>query len=127
MTDLTVDAFVRLEEQVWVALVEGDPAADSRLLSTDFLGVYPTGFSDRSEHAGQLTDGPTAADYTLSEAAIRVITEDHVLLSYRADWRRVRGGEVGEPEAMYVSSLWSRAGDDWVNVFSQDTPAEHTG
>ena len=25
---------------------------------------------------------------------------------------------------MYVSSLWCRRDDRWVNVFSQDTPAE---
>ncbi len=123
MTDLTLDSFVHLEQGVWRALCDGDPDADSRLLSSDFLGVYPSGFSDRSDHAGQLSNGPTAAEYTLSEAVLRVITNDHVLLSYRADWRRLQGGRVGESETMYVSSLWSRSGTDWLNVFSQDTPA----
>jgi len=124
MTDLTVDFFVRLESEVWEALVQGDPEADSQLLSADFLGVYPSGFADRSEHAGQLSGGPTAGSYSISEAGIRMITGDHVLLSYRADWTRIHEETTGDLETMYVSSLWSRVGERWLNVFSQDTPAE---
>ena len=124
MTDLTVDFFVRLESEVWEALVRGDPEADSQLLSADFLGVYPSGFADRSEHAGQLDNGPTAGSYAISEAELRVITDEHVLLSYRADWTRIRQGNTGDLETMYVSSLWSHVDKRWINVFSQDTPAE---
>jgi hypothetical protein len=28
---------------------------------------------------------------------------------------------------MYVSSIWTRRGTRWVNVFSQDTPARDAG
>ncbi len=124
MTDLTIDLFLKLEAAVWDALVAGDPEADRLLLSPDFLGVYTSGFSDRSEHADQLIDGPTVARYKISEALIRTLTDDHVLLSYRADYHRVSNSEITEPDIMYVSSLWSRNEDGWVNVFSQDTPAE---
>jgi len=40
--------FVALESRVWDALVRGDADADADLLATDFLGVYATGFADRS-------------------------------------------------------------------------------
>jgi hypothetical protein len=120
MDELTLETFLKLETAVWEALVRGDAVADARLLSADFLGVYPTGFADRSAHAAQLEEGPTVAEYTLSEARIRVLSPDAVLLAYRADWRRASSTE---PEAMYVSSLWCRAGDGWENLFSQDTPA----
>jgi len=110
-----------LEKQVWQALVEGDGAADRALLSADFLGVYPTGFSNRDEHVGQFADAPTMARYELSETRLRVLTPDIVLLSYRADYLRP-GAEVCE--AMLISSLWERRHDVWVNSFSQDTPLE---
>ena len=105
MDNMTVESFVGLERQVWEALARGDAKADLRLLSEDFLGVYPSGFADRSEHAGHLIDGPTVAEYTMTEAQIRVLGNDNVLLSYRADWRRFCAATDVEPETMYVTSL----------------------
>jgi hypothetical protein len=49
-----------------------------------------------------------------------VLGPEHGLLVYRA--RYVRAGGIAEEE-MYVSSIWRRRGDGWVNLFSQDTPA----
>lgn len=116
-------AFVGLEERVWSALVDGDPAADRRLLAADFVGVYPRGIEDRSQHAAHLAAGPIVARYSMSDARIHAFTDDHVLLIYRAEYTPVRDGRVGADESMYVSSMWSRRDDTWVNTFSQDTPA----
>ena len=121
MEELTVEAFVQLETEVWEALIQGDADGDARLLSEDFLGVYPSGFADRSAHVGQLDHGSTVADYELSEARIRVLSPASVLLSYRADWRRASG--TADLETMFVTSVWCRNGARWENVFSQDTPA----
>jgi hypothetical protein len=123
MGELSVESFLDRETEVWEALVRGDAAADAQLLSEDFLGVYPTGFADRAAHAGQLEHGSTVADYALSEARLRVLSPDCVLLVYRADWRRQTASGPGDPETMFISSLWCRAGDEWTNIFSQDTPA----
>ena len=117
---LDIDVFVRLEAAVWNALRDGDAEADASLLTDDFVGVYPTGFSDRSDHVGQLADGATVSSYAMTDARLRVITADHVLLSYRADFRRPPHDVT---ETMYVSSLWSQIDGQWLNVFSQDTPA----
>ncbi|MEQ8442929.1 MAG: nuclear transport factor 2 family protein [Alphaproteobacteria bacterium] len=118
--DLTAELLV-WERRVWDALVAGDKAADAALIHPDFLGVYSDGFAGRNLHAGQLDDGPTVDRYRLSDARCRAVGPDHALLSYRADFRRV--GKAKD-EVMYVSSLWKRDGDGWVNVFSQDTPGE---
>jgi hypothetical protein len=115
--------FVELETQVWEALRRGDAEADRRLLAEDFLGVYPTGFADRDHHVGELRNGPTVADYELHDARIMIVSEDDVLLAYRADWHALVAGERGERESMYVSSLWCRRAGAWLNVFSQDCPA----
>ena len=114
---------LNLEKQVWMALVEGNASADRALLSADFLGVYPTGFANRDDHVGQFADAPTMAEFELSDARLRVLTPDIVLLSYKADY--LRPGATTH-EAMLISSLWERRDDVWVNSFSQDTPVQNT-
>lgn len=114
-----LDEMLALETRVWEALVRGDAAADAELLLPEFLGVYPDGFAGGEDHAGQLDGGPTVAEFTLSEARLLPVGAAHVMLSYRAAFRRV--GREAE-EAMYVSSLWQRDGAGWRNLFSQDTP-----
>ncbi len=106
---------------MWTALVEGNAEADRALLSSDFLGVYPSGFANRDDHVGQFADAPTMAQYELSDTRLRVLSADIVLLSYRADYRRP---DREEWEAMLISSLWERRHDVWVNSFSQDTPLD---
>jgi hypothetical protein len=128
VTPLNVDDFVRLEREVWEALLHGDPAADARMLSDDFLGVYPSGFADRQAHVAQLTDGPTIAAYEITEPHVMQVSNDAVLLSYRAVYRRPATRPLADEgvcaqEVMYVSSLWNCRDGRWINVFSQDTPA----
>ena len=120
MGDATTDRILELETRVWEALATGDASADAALLADDFLGVYPTGFSGRDAHIGELADGPTVAGYTLHDARTLIVTDDDVLLAYRAEYRR---RPDAEHETMYVSSLWSRRNGSWRNTFSQDTPA----
>lgn len=117
MADL--DTLLALEHVVWRALADGAPDVDEQLLSDDFLGVYPTGYAGRSDHVGQLRDGPTVAEYDVSDARMVAISDDAALLVYRAVYRRP--GRT-DREEMYVSSLWCRRGDAWMNTFSQDTP-----
>ena len=115
-----IDHFLTLEKRVWHALMTGDAETDEEMLSPDFLGVYPSGFSDRDGHAGQLETGPTVSDYALSDARLLPIGPHHVMLIYAATY--TRPGQA-LPEKMYVSSLWERQGHSWHNIFSQDTPA----
>ena len=115
-----VDVVVELESAVWQALVDGNAAADRALLADHFLGVYPTGFADRADHTDQLSSGPTVAEYSILSPRVLEVTDADVLLSYEAHFRRTSDGSL---ERMYVSSLWSRRDDQWLNAFSQDTPA----
>ncbi len=110
--------FITLETAVWQALVDGDAQAVAALLLPDFLGVYPSGFSDKAGHVSQLSDGPTVARFALSRARLLPLGPDHVILSYHARFARIGAGE----EEMYVSSLWLRQRGAWRNIFSQDTP-----
>lgn len=116
-----IEDILALERAVWQALVTGDAAADEALLEEGFVGLYATGFADRAEHSGQLSDGPTVAGYRLSEARLLDLGPGVVLLAYRAEFLRVARSEW---EAMYVASVWREGLDGWRNVFSQDTAAD---
>ncbi|MCP5039125.1 MAG: nuclear transport factor 2 family protein [Rhodobacteraceae bacterium] len=118
MSDLAF--FLSLETRVWDALTTGDMASDQALLAPDFLGVYSTGFSDRAEHVGQLANGPSVANYVISQARLLKLGAGQVLLAYRADFTRV-GSSTSE--AMYVSSIWEERKGLWQNTFSQDSNA----
>lgn len=121
--DATFAQVLASERAVWEALVAGDAAADAALLAPDFLGVYPTGFGGRADHAAQLAAGPTVAAYALSDVRLVPMGPDHMLLAYRADYIRAGGAGAGSLSgAMFVSSIWRREGVGWVNVVSQDTP-----
>ena len=124
MTATRLDEILELETTVWSGLVVGGAETDERLLSEDFLGVYPTGFAGRADVVEYLAaNGPTVVDFRLDEARLLELTDDDVMLSYRADFTRPGANDDTGRQAMYVSSLWSRRGGEWVNVFSQDTPA----
>lgn len=118
-----VAEIVKLERRVWDALVRGDRAADEALLDGDFLGVYPTGFATRGEHAAQLRHGPAIAEFRIEQERLLVLRPDLVLLSYLAIFRRTQSAPATAPERAYVSSIWRAGPTGWRNVFSQDTNA----
>ncbi len=123
MGEIDIEFVLALETEVWEALARGDGDTDRALLSDDFVGLYPTGFADRSEHADQLADGPTVASYSITEARLILVSPVAAMLCYRADYEPVRGGVAQGPRTMFVSSLWMERDGIWLNVFSQDTPA----
>ncbi|CUH87369.1 hypothetical protein PH5382_01296 [Phaeobacter sp. CECT 5382] len=109
------------EHRVWQALVAGDAITDNEALHADFLGVYPSGFATRTDHVAQLTKGPSVQSYTISEPRLLDLGKCHQCLSYRASF--IRPGETAE-QVMYVSSIWRQQNGAWINIFSQDTPAD---
>jgi hypothetical protein len=124
VTEQPIEFFVDLETQVWDALARGDADADRALLASDFVGVYPTGFADRSDHANELADGPTMASFSITGSRLIRLSAAAVMLCYRADYRPLRHGVAGvDDETMYISSLWTESEGRWTNIFSQDTPA----
>src|SRR5574341_682346 len=105
VSQLLLEDFVRLETQVWRALADGDADADRRMLSDDFLGVYPSGFADRKSHVEQLIHGPTVASFALHDARMLAVSESAVILSYRAEFERPTSTVASGVQSMYVRSL----------------------
>lgn len=120
-TETLLSLITSYEKQVWQALISGDKTADAALLSNDFVGVYPDGFAKKADHTDQLNQGPTVQSYTLDGLRIKRLGADHAVLSYRSRFRRA--GKTTD-EIMYVSSIWQREGNIWVNILSQDTPEQ---
>ena len=93
------------------------------------LGVGPlfdfgASFEDQPEGEFALGIVPVAR---LITARLVELAADHLLLCYRADWRAPRSSGSDQPgaaRAMYITSIWSRRADGWINTFSQDTPTE---
>jgi len=110
-----------LEKRVWDALVSGDKTADSRLLSDEFVGVYPSGIEGKEDHCSQLDSGPTIKRYYLSDVSMKLLSNELALLYYRADFCRTSAGEESLEEIMYISSIWQNQNGIWQNIFSQDT------
>jgi hypothetical protein len=116
---MDLGTFVALETQVWEAMRTGDPQAEANLLSDDFVGVYSVGIAGKENHAAALANGPVVVSYEIHGARLIELTDDHVLLCYRAVFVGV--GESAPTTSNYISSLWSRRDGEWLNVFSQDT------
>ncbi len=121
MDTAMIEKFVALETGVWEALVSGDGGVDAALLSEGFLGVYETGFSNRTAHAAMLDNGPTVSKYRIEDARLRLVGEKAALLSYLACY--TKPAHPTKQERMYVSSLWEKIDGRWLNTFSQDTNA----
>ncbi|MEM0923543.1 MAG: DUF4440 domain-containing protein [Pseudomonadota bacterium] len=119
--EMDLEELKACELRVWEALRRGDGAADAAALADGFLGVYPDGFAGKAAHVGQLDHGRVVERYTLSDWRGLALGGDHALISYRAEFLRVGKEDI---VAMYVSSIWQRQGSGWVNLFSQDTPAQ---
>ena len=105
MTTHTTESFLEKEKKVWEALQNGDGDADAAQLTDDFLGVYPTGFSNKNQHRKMLDNGPIVAEYSLHNAQIRVLGENIVLLCYLAHYTPITNSEVGSYTSMYISSI----------------------
>ena len=116
--------FVELETRVWNALMRGDAAADESLLASIFLGVYGSGFASKQEHVRQLENGPTVESFSIEIPRLMELGPSIVMLSYCALWSRPGNGQLQNKSKMYVTSIWQKIGDVWLNVFSQDTPAQ---
>jgi hypothetical protein len=109
--------FVALERQVWEALQRGDAAADARLLADKFLGVYDSGFESKGQHVARAAKGPALTHFALEMPRLIRVSADLALLAYKARWT----DKEEKLRAAYISSLWERAGEGWLNIFSQDT------
>ena len=113
--------FLGLEIQVWEALKNGDKNADSNLLSDDFLGVYETGLSSKEDHLELLRNGPIISCYEIGSSQLIQLGPEIASLTYSATATFLKNEEQDAQVLLYITSIWARRLNKWVNIFSQDT------
>lgn len=110
--------FLALERRMWEALKAGDASPAQALLAEDFLGVYESGLSSKTQYVSRLASGPFVAHYQVEAKRLQRLTPTVVLLTYRATWREA----TQAARNCYITSVWEKRGPaQWVNTFSQDT------
>lgn len=124
--DLPPDSFfIAKEKEDWEALKNKDKAAAARLLADDFVGMYDTGYSTKSEWMKQIDGRYTLDDYSIEDVKLLHPSPTMALLLYKAICKGT--GEWSEfcsrPE--YVSDLFVERNGQWLALFSQDTPSNN--
>ena len=110
-----------LEIQVWEALKNGDKNANSKLLSDDFLGVYETGLGSKEDHLELLRNGPIISCYEIGSSQLIQLGPEIASLTYSATATFLRNEGEDTQVLLYITSIWARRLNKWVNIFSQDT------
>jgi len=113
-----IDTFINLEKKIWEAFINGNYEQDLRYLDNNFLGVYSSGYSNRTEHAEPLKKSPIAIKYEMSDIKLLHLADNCYLLAYYVEWVRKSNNQT---EKMYVSSIWQKVENQWKNTFSQDS------
>ena len=113
--------FLGLEIQVWEALKNGDKNANYNLLSDDFLGVYETGLSSKEDHLELLRNGPIISCYEIGSSQLIQLGPEIASLTYSATATFLKNEEQDTQVLLYITSIWARRLNKWVNIFSQDT------
>ena len=113
--------FLGLEIQVWEALKNGDKNANSKLLSDDFLGVYETGLGSKEDHLELLRNGPIISCYEIGSSQLIQLGPEIASLTYSATATFLRNEGKDTQVLLYITSIWARRLNKWVNIFSQDT------
>ena len=113
--------FLGLEIQVWEALKNGDKNANYNLLSDDFLGVYETGLSSKEDHLELLRNGPIVSCYEIGSSQLIQLGPEIACLTYSATATFLKNEEKDTQVLLYITSIWARRLNKWVNIFSQDT------
>jgi len=95
--------------------------ADANLLSDDFLGVYETGISSKKDHLDQLRNGPVISSYEIGSAQLMQLGPEIVSLTYSATAIFLKNETQDAQNLFFITSIWTRRLNKWVNIFSQDT------
>ena len=76
--------FIAKEKEDWEALKNKDKTAAARLLADDFVGMYDTGYSTKSEWIKQIDGRYTVDDYTIEGVKVLRPSPTTTLLLYKA-------------------------------------------
>jgi hypothetical protein len=119
------DTLVNLERQSWQAWQHRDGAFFQRFLSDDHVEVGFGGITDKATVvAGVSSPACVVHSFAVDSFRLTQLSPTTALLTYHAAQQTLCGGHP-VPSPVWVSSLYVRRGDRWLNAVYQQTQALH--
>jgi hypothetical protein len=114
------EQLIKLEKQSWEAWKNRDGKFFQDFLSDDHVEVGCGGVSNKAEIVA-FVGSPvyTVKSYQLDQFELKMLDKNTALLTYREAQDTVCHNPV--PSPCWVSSLYMKHGDRWLNVFYQQT------
>ncbi len=121
------EELVQLETQSWEAWKNHDGKFFEGFLSDDHVEVGFGGLTSKTEVVAGVASGVCEVKkYSLDHLELKMLGDDMALLTYyEAQETSCQGKAV--PSPCWVSSLYRKRGERWLNVLYQQTPAAKYG
>jgi len=118
--DEVKEHLIKLEKQSWEAWKNRDGKFFQDFLSENHVEVGFGGLSNKAEVVA-FVGSPvcTVKNYKLDRFEMKMLDKDTALLTYWEEQDTVCNKQV--PSPCWVSSLYIKRGDKWLNVFYQQT------
>ena len=114
-------AIRELEAQSWVAWKAQDADFFERFLSDDHVEIHGYGITGKAAVVEAVRRRAcTVRSYALGPISLAAVSDDTVLVTYRAE-QDTACGEAKVPSPVWASSLYVRRSGRWVNVLYQHT------
>jgi hypothetical protein len=111
-----------LETMSWVAWKSHDAPFFERFLSDDHVEVHPYGIVGKAAVVdGVRSPACVVESYSLGAFSMTAVSQDTVLVTYRAEQNTQCGG-LAVPSPAWATSLYVRRAGRWLNILFQQTP-----
>ena len=115
------ESLIKLEKQSWEAWKNRDGKFFEGFLSDDHVDVGFNGLTNKARIvAGVASPVCVVKSYTVDQFELTMFDADTALLTYHAAQDTTCGGSA-VPSPVWVSSLYVKRGDRWLNAFFQQT------
>lgn len=115
------ETVMALEKQAWEAWKNNDVKFFNDFLSDRWVSFGPNGREDKAANIKRFTDVKCEVkSYTLSDDQLNVLSNDVVVLSFKATQDATCGG-TKVPGVVWVSSAYVREGDKWKALSYMET------
>jgi uncharacterized protein (TIGR02246 family) len=117
------DAVTSIEKSLWKAWKNNDTAVFQQHLADDAVGVGPQGvISGKEQLVREMTAEPCdVRDFSFSDWNVHQISEDAVLVTYKAKQDATCGG-TQIPSEVVASSIYVKKDGRWLAYSHQETP-----
>jgi hypothetical protein len=115
------EQLVKMEKQSWVAWQNHDGKFFQNFLSDDHVEVGFGGVTSKADVvAGVVSPVCQVKSYSVDHFELKLLDKDTALLTYHEKQDTTCNGNI-VPSPCWVSSLYMKRGDRWVNVVYQQT------